>query len=134
MGPLRGRVTLTLAACAYAYASSAIAGASPCLEGDSRDQGGWVFLLDLSTKPAVVALYLLVAIALYSRRRAVYAAAGLLWGLLAVVITVDSHEQLFDDKRALGIIQDCVASPHLFIGLAIAICAGMTYGALRPRT
>ncbi|CRL12889.1 hypothetical protein NIT7321_03772 [Phaeobacter italicus] len=132
MGSLRGRVTLTLAACAYA--SSAIAGASPCLEGDSRDQGGWVFLLDLSTKPAVVALYFLLAIALYSRQRAAYAAAGLLWGLLAVVITVDSHEQLFDDKRALGIIQDCVASPHLFIGLAIAICAGMTYGALRPRT
>ncbi|GLO73286.1 hypothetical protein MACH18_03660 [Phaeobacter italicus] len=132
MGSLRGRVTLTLAA--SAYASSAIAGASPCLDGDSRDQGGWVFLLDLPTKPAVVALYLLVAIALYSRRRAVYAAAGLLWGLLALVITVDNHEQLFDDKRALGIIQDCLASPHLFIGLAIAICAGMTYGALRPRT
>ncbi|WP_333693226.1 hypothetical protein [Phaeobacter italicus] len=132
MGSLRGRVTLTLAA--SAYASSAIAGASPCLEGDSRDQGGWIFLLDLSTKPAVVALYFLVAIALYSCRRAAYAAVGLLWGLLALVITVDSHEQLFDDKRALGIIQDCVASPHLFIGLAIAICAGMTYGALRPRT
>ncbi|NSY38921.1 hypothetical protein [Leisingera sp. ANG59] len=121
-----GLTALLLALPATAYATT-------CFATGEAHESAWDVLLRLSSKPVALALFALAGFALYKRERVPFAIAGVLWGVLALLIAVDNHELFFDDKRALGIIEDCAASPHLFIGLAIAICAGMTYGALRPR-
>ncbi|CUH98880.1 hypothetical protein [Leisingera aquaemixtae] len=132
MGSVRGRVTVCLTALWLTLPAAAFA--STCYAPDETIESAREVLLRLSAKPVALTLFALAGFALYSRKRLPFALAGAFWGVLAFVIAVDNHELFFDDKNVLGIIQDCTASPHLFIALAIAICAGMTYGALRPRT
>ncbi|KIC36781.1 hypothetical protein RA26_10665 [Leisingera sp. ANG-M7] len=132
MGPLRRRLTAGLAALLFTMPATAFA--TTCFDTGEAQDSAWDVLVRLSSKPVALALFALAGFALYSGKRLPFSLAGALWGLLAFVIAVDNHELFFDDKKALGIIEDCTASPHLFIALAIAICAGMTYGALRPRT
>lgn len=132
MGSLRGRVTASLTALLLTLPAAAFA--ATCFDTGEGRESAWDVLLLLSSKPVVLALFALAGFALYNRKRVPFAIAGALWGMLALLIAVDNHKLFFDDKKALGIIEDCTASPHLFIALAIAICAGMTYGALRPRT
>lgn len=132
MGSLRGRVTAGLTA--LLFTTPATAFATTCFDTGEAQDSAWDVLVRLSSKPVALALFAFAGFALYSGKRLPFSVAGALWGLLTLVIAVDNQELFFDDKKALGIIEDCTASPHLFIALAIAICAGMTYGALRPRT
>ncbi len=132
MGSLRRRVATGLTVLLFTLPTTAYA--KTCFATGDLSDSAWDVLWRMSAKPAVLALFALAGFALYSRKRASFAIAGFLWGMLAAAIAVDNHELFFDDKSALGIIEDCTASPHLFIALAIAICSGMTYGALRPRT
>ncbi|OED50391.1 hypothetical protein [Leisingera sp. S232] len=132
MGSVRGRVTAGLTALLLTLPAAAFA--TTCFDTGEARESAWDVFLRLSSKPVALALFALAGFALYSRKRGLFAIAGLLWAALACVIAVDNHEVFFDDKKAMGIIQDCTASPHLFIALAIAICAGMIYGALRLRT
>ncbi|KIC21571.1 hypothetical protein RA20_04345 [Leisingera sp. ANG-Vp] len=132
MGSLRRRVMPGLTALWVTL--PAAASAKACWHDGGTPASAWDELIRLSAKPVSLALFALAGFALFAGRRLPFAAAALLWAGLAMVIAIDNHELFLDDKSALGIIQDCTASPHLFIVLAIAICAGMTYGALRPRT
>lgn len=132
MGPLRGRVTPGLATFLITLPAGALAG--PCDTDGAAAASAGGMLLRLSAEPAVLALLAVAGFALHRRRRVTFAIAGGLWGLLAFAVAADNHKLFFDDKSALGIIEVCTASPHLFIALAIAICAEMTCGALRPRT
>ncbi len=91
-------------------------------------------LISLSTLPITGALFALAFVALISKSRFLSALAGLLWGSLALILAVDNYGPILDDVRYFAIKEGCIGPPHLFIMLAIAICAVMTYGALRPRT
>ncbi|WP_237028974.1 hypothetical protein [Phaeobacter porticola] len=94
----------------------------------------WDELLALSSLPITLALFALTGIALATRNRASFVISALLWASMAFVIAIDRYENALDDVQYYAIVEGCLGSPHLFIGLAIAICAVMTYGALRPRT
>ncbi len=65
--------------------------------------------------------------------RWVHLTMALLWGAFAAHIALDDYALVLDDRRWLAIQEGCIGPPHLFIAFAIAICAAMTYGALRPR-
>ncbi|UWR48554.1 hypothetical protein K4F87_14755 [Phaeobacter inhibens] len=94
----------------------------------------WDELIGLSTLPVSLALLALAGIALTTRNRPTFAIAAVLWAGLAFVVAIDRYENALNYAVAYDLAEDCLAPPHLFIGLAVAICAGMTYGALRPRT
>jgi hypothetical protein len=91
-------------------------------------------LIGLSTLPITIALFTLTSVALISRSRLLSASAGLLWGGLALIVSLDAYGPILDEIRYLAIKEGCIGPPGLFIALAIAICALTTYGALRPRT
>ncbi|MBE1296133.1 MAG: hypothetical protein GJ678_07805 [Rhodobacteraceae bacterium] len=91
-------------------------------------------LIGLSTLPITIALFALAIFALISRSRFLKALSGFLWGGLALIVSLDAYGPIVDDVRYYAIKEGCIGPPHLFIALAIAICAVMTYGALRPRT
>ncbi|EBA15915.1 hypothetical protein RSK20926_04867 [Roseobacter sp. SK209-2-6] len=59
--------------------------------------------------------------------------ASLLWAVAAIVGSANFYGVIMNDVRYYSIKEGCIGPPDLFIALAIAICAGMTYGALRPR-
>ncbi|ATG40853.1 hypothetical protein PhaeoP14_02799 [Phaeobacter piscinae] len=94
----------------------------------------WDELINLSTLPVSLALLALAGIALATRNRPTYVIAAVLWAGIAFVLAVDRYENALDYGEASALAEGCLGPPHLFIGLAIAICAVMTYGALRPRT
>ncbi|WP_162894086.1 hypothetical protein [Phaeobacter sp. LSS9] len=102
------------------------------------DDGGpataWDELINLSTLPVSLALLALAGIALATRNRPTFVIAAVLWAGIAFVVAVDRYENALDYVEAYALAEGCLGPPHLFIGLAIAICAVMTYGALRPRT
>jgi len=68
------------------------------------------------------------------RQRRLFAAAAILWSVGAIYSAANFHGVIMDDVRYLAIKEGCIGPPDLFIALAIAICALITYGALRPRT
>ncbi|WP_199536273.1 hypothetical protein [Phaeobacter inhibens] len=94
----------------------------------------WDELIGLSTLPVSLALLALAGIALTTRNRATFAIAAVLWAGIAFVVAVDRYENALDYVETYALAEGCLGPPHLFIGLAVAICAVMTYGALRPRT
>jgi hypothetical protein len=91
-------------------------------------------LIGLSTLPITIALFALAIAALVSRSRFLYASTSFLWGSLVLIVSLDAYGPIVDDVRYYAIKEGCIGPPLLFIALAIAICAVMTYGALRPRT
>lgn len=90
-------------------------------------------LIALSSLPVTLVLVAVSAVALIMRVRLMFALVAVLWACLTLIITTGAYGPVLDDVRHFAIKEGCIGSPHLFIALAIAICAGMVYGALRPR-
>ncbi len=90
-------------------------------------------LVYLATLPVSLTLLALAALALAMRLRSLLIIAAVLWGGLSVIIVWDNFGPVLDDVRWLAMEEGCIGPSYLFIALAIAICAGMTFGALRPR-
>ncbi len=138
MGSLRRRVTWTIGFMATLFPAAAIAEVCdkerPFWKPGDDPATAWDELIGLSTLPVSLALLALAGIALTTRNRATFAIAAVLWAGIAFVVSVDRYEYALDYVEASALAEGCLGPPHLFIGLAIAICAVMTYGALRPRT
>ncbi|UWR42784.1 hypothetical protein K4L05_14270 [Phaeobacter inhibens] len=137
MGSLRGRVTC-FAGFMTLFPAAAIAEvcdkARPFWKPGDGPATAWDELIGLSTLPVSLALLALAGIALTTRNRATFAIAAVFWAGIAFVVAVDRYENALDYVEASALAEGCLGPPHLFIGLAVAICAVMTYGALRPRT
>ena len=138
MGPLRGRVTAALSAPMALLPASAFAEVCdkvrPLWSLGDGPATAWDEFIGLSTLPVSLTLFTLAAISLAVRRRLLFAAAAVLWAGSALVAAANYHGLILDDVRYYAIKEGCIGPPDLFIALAIAICALMTYGALRPRT
>lgn len=138
MGSLRGRVTSVFigvsAFCPTGAWAEVCDKERPSWDPASGPATALDELIELSSLPVPIALLALVIVALVSRSRFLYALAGFLWGSLVLIVSLDAYGPIVDDLRFYAIKEGCIGPPGLFIALAIAICALMTYGALRPRT
>ena len=138
MGPLRGRVSAGLLASLFLLPATAFAEVCdkerPFWNPTDGPATAWGELIGLSVMPVSLILFGLTVIALAIRKRLLFAATGVLWGLCAIYNAANYHGVTMDDVRYYAIKEGCIGPPDLFIALAIAICALMTYGALRPRT
>lgn len=137
MGSLRGRLALLWAPAAL-FPSAAVAEVCdkvrPLWSPSSGPASAWDELIALSSLPITLSLSALTILALLLRWRLFAAATALLWAGLATIVAFDNFGPILDDVRYFAIKEGCIGSPHLFIALAIAICAGMIYGALRHRS
>ncbi|OUS39003.1 hypothetical protein A9Q94_00595 [Rhodobacterales bacterium 56_14_T64] len=138
MGSLRGRITARISASLVLLPASVFAEVCdkerPLWNPGDGPATAWNELISLSVLPVQLALFILTAIALTVRQRVLFAATAVLWGLCAIYKAANYHGVIMDDVRYYAIKEGCIGPPDLFIALAIAICALMTYGALRPRT
>lgn len=137
MGPLRGRLALLWAA-ATLFPSAAVAEVCdkvrPLWSRSSGPASAWDELFALLSLPITLSVTALTILALFTRWRLLTVISALLWAGLASVVAYDNYGPVLDDVRYFAIKEGCIGSPHLFIALAIAICAGMIYGALRHRS
>ncbi|AUQ73144.1 hypothetical protein PhaeoP71_00243 [Phaeobacter piscinae] len=138
MGSLRGRVTWAIGFIAMLFPAAALAEVCdkerPFWQPGDGPATAWDELINLSTLPVSLALLALAGIALATRNRPTFVIAAVFWAGIGFVVAVDRYENALDYVEASALAESCLGPPHLFIGLAIAICAVMTYGALRPRT
>jgi hypothetical protein len=87
----------------------------------------------LALNPLIVVLVSLSLIAITGNRRVIKWVIAALWFLAAIVVSGDYYGPVLDDVRWEAMREGCIGSPLLFLGLAIAICATLIHGALRPR-
>lgn len=136
MGSLRGRLALLWASAAL-FPSAAVAEVCdkvrPLWAPSSGPASAWDELIALLSLPIPLSVTALTILALFTRWRLLTVISALLWVGLAAVVALDHYGPVLDDVRYFAIKEGCIGSPHLFIALAIAICAGMVYGAMRPR-
>jgi len=137
MGSLRGRLSTVLAAPLLLFPTATIAEVCdkerPLWSRSSGPASAWDELFALSSLPITLSLIALTILALFTQWRLISAISALLWAGLTLIIALDTYGPILDDVRYFAIKEGCIGSPHLFIALAIAICAGMVYGAMRPR-
>ena len=93
----------------------------------------WDELAYLASYPLPLALLALATLALLLRRRWLFTLAALAWAIQALATAWTYYGVILDDTFWLAMREGCVGPPHLFILSAIAICAWMTFGALRHR-
>ena len=136
MGPVRGRVVVAqfLQVVATSPAFAEVCDKERPLWNSSRGPASsWDELVSLMTLPFSLGLLALAAIALAVGNRHLSAIASLLWASAVLVVAVDYFGPVLDDVRYYAMKEGCIGPPHLFIAMAIAICLGMAYSALRPR-
>lgn len=90
-------------------------------------------LMTLAFNPIILVLLGLTAVAIISKRRVIKWVTAALWIVITLAIGIDYYGPILDDIRWEAIREGCIGSPLLFLGLAIAICAALIHGALRPR-
>ena len=83
--------------------------------------------------PVILVIVALTLVALLIKRRTLDWVFVALWSLLALTIGFDYYGPVLDDIRWAAMGEGCIGSPLLFVALAIAICATLILGALRPR-
>lgn len=137
MGPLRGRLILQILILSLGPATAV---AEVC----DKERPLWKptygpataveELITLATLPPSLIAFAISAFALIMRLRLLCALSGLIWGGLFCISAMDYFGPILDDVRYFAIKEGCIGLPHLFIALAIAICALMIKGASRPRT
>lgn len=133
MGSVRRRLILTVL---FALPTAAIA------EVCDKERPGWTRsdgpatgldeFIHLATLPLTLVMVALAVTAFMSRRPWFQILMALFWGMMALV-QIGEDAPVVNDVRWFAIQEGCIGPPHLFIGFAIAICAVMIIGALRPR-
>lgn len=93
----------------------------------------WDELLGLTILPIPLLLFGITFVALVLHRRILFALCAILWLATATTVYLNRFTKDLTGVAEFAIKEGCIGPPHLFIALAIAICALMIYGAQRPR-
>lgn len=131
MGPVRGGLILSL------LASSTMAEVCDKERPRWDPASGPASMLDeffaLILNPFVLGMLCLTAVAILSKWRIPKWILAVVWLSLSILIGIDHYGPVLNDVRWFAMQEGCIGSPLLFIALAIAICAKLIHGALRPR-
>ncbi|WP_247744368.1 hypothetical protein [Ruegeria sp. R14_0] len=90
-------------------------------------------LVALTVTPLGLVILALSVVAFKTRRRILKWATAAFWFLASITVAANYYGPVLDDVRWEAMREGCIGSPLLFVGLAIAICATLIHGALRPR-